>query len=197
MFSKSKAWYAALTKSSKLFVWTIIAISSLSVVHAATGPNQPPAPTSAPTVVEPTKPSVETKTVTETKAVAFGSTTINDSNLDKDKNEIRTAGVDGVKTFTYEVTYENGVEKDKKLVKEEITTQPVAQVTAIGTKMAYVAPPAPAPKPPSNCDPNYVPCVPNVSYDLDCPDIGFQVTVVGSDHHRFDRDGDGYGCESY
>jgi hypothetical protein len=56
-----------------------------------------------------------------------------------------------------------------------------------------------APKPvASSCDPNYSGfCVPNVSYDLDCPDIGHMVVVVGSDPHRFDSDDDGYGCESY
>jgi micrococcal nuclease len=49
----------------------------------------------------------------------------------------------------------------------------------------------------NDCDPNYSGgCVPNVSYDLDCGDISFSVTVVGTDRHRFDRDGDGYGCES-
>jgi endonuclease YncB( thermonuclease family) len=49
------------------------------------------------------------------------------------------------------------------------------------------------------CDPNYTGgCVPIVSYDLDCPDIGFSVTVVGVDTHGFDGDdNDGYGCESY
>jgi hypothetical protein len=51
---------------------------------------------------------------------------------------------------------------------------------------------------PTNCDPNYSGfCVPNVSYDLDCPDIAHMVRVVGSDPHRFDGDNDGYGCESY
>ena len=50
----------------------------------------------------------------------------------------------------------------------------------------------------SSCDPNYSGyCVPNVSYDLDCPDIGHMVYVVGVDRHRFDADNDGYGCESY
>ena len=48
-----------------------------------------------------------------------------------------------------------------------------------------------------NCDPNYSSCVPSVSYNLDCSDIGFKVSVKGTDKHRFDRDGDGYGCESY
>lgn len=54
-----------------------------------------------------------------------------------------------------------------------------------------------SPSQPSNCNPNYSPCVPNVSYDLDCPDIGFPVRVIGSDVYRFDADGDGIGCESY
>jgi hypothetical protein len=36
-----------------------------------------------------------------------------------------------------------------------------------------------------------------VSYDLDCPDIGHSVVVVGVDVYRFDADGDGVGCESY
>jgi endonuclease YncB( thermonuclease family) len=66
--------------------------------------------------------------------------------------------------------------------------------------------PKPAPRPTQSgagattgsCDPNYTGgCVPNVPYDLDCADIGFEVRVVGPDKNRFDGDGDGYGCESY
>jgi hypothetical protein len=49
----------------------------------------------------------------------------------------------------------------------------------------------------NDCNPNYSPCVPNSYYDLDCPDVGFTVRVVGTDVYRFDADGDGYGCESY
>jgi hypothetical protein len=33
--------------------------------------------------------------------------------------------------------------------------------------------------------------------DLDCPDVGRRVRVTGSDPHRLDRDGDGWGCEKY
>lgn len=49
----------------------------------------------------------------------------------------------------------------------------------------------------SDCDPNYTPCVPNTSYDLNCADVGHQVTVVGTDDDHLDGDGDGIGCESY
>ena len=34
-------------------------------------------------------------------------------------------------------------------------------------------------------------------YDLDCPDVGRMVRVSGDDPHGLDRDGDGWGCESY
>lgn len=48
----------------------------------------------------------------------------------------------------------------------------------------------------TSCNPNYTPCVPNVSYDLNCSDISFSVRVIGTDVYNFDRDGDGFGCES-
>ncbi len=33
--------------------------------------------------------------------------------------------------------------------------------------------------------------------DLDCADIGKKVWISGIDYHRLDRDGDGWGCETY
>lgn len=69
------------------------------------------------------------------------------------------------------------------------------------TAAATTAPaPAPAPAAPgeAGCDPNYRgPCVPPYPPDVDCADIGRPVTVVGSDPHNLDADGNGRGCESY
>jgi len=48
-----------------------------------------------------------------------------------------------------------------------------------------------------DCNPNYSPCISDAGYDLDCADVGFTVEVVGVDEYRLDRDGDGYGCETY
>jgi micrococcal nuclease len=45
------------------------------------------------------------------------------------------------------------------------------------------------------CNPNYAPCVRNSPSDLDCPDVGHPVKVVGSDPYNLDGDGDGYACE--
>jgi hypothetical protein len=54
----------------------------------------------------------------------------------------------------------------------------------------------PPPPPPGSCHPSYSPCLPIVS-DLDCADIGHQVTVHGPDKYRLDGDGDNIGCDSY
>jgi len=50
----------------------------------------------------------------------------------------------------------------------------------------------------SGCDSSYPDsCIPSPPPDLDCPDVSQKrFTVVGSDPHGFDRDGDGIGCES-
>jgi micrococcal nuclease len=57
-----------------------------------------------------------------------------------------------------------------------------------------------SPKSPGRCDPNYAGgCVPPYPPDVDCADIRAlgiaPVRVVGSDPHRLDGDGDGWGCE--
>lgn len=46
------------------------------------------------------------------------------------------------------------------------------------------------------CSPDYEPCIP-VAGDLNCPEVGVQVTVIGEDSYNLDRDGNGIGCESY
>jgi micrococcal nuclease len=69
---------------------------------------------------------------------------------------------------------------------------------ATGPVNATKATPRPKPgKPASKCNPNYTPCVPNSSTDLNCADVRRAVHVVGSDPYNLDSDGNGYGCESY
>lgn len=46
------------------------------------------------------------------------------------------------------------------------------------------------------CSPNYEPCIPLVD-DLNCPEIGMRVKVIGEDIYNLDSDGNGIGCESY
>jgi hypothetical protein len=62
---------------------------------------------------------------------------------------------------------------------------------------AVPALPAPTAQPVvgGGCDPNYTPCIPAYPPDLNCPEIGFTVQVIGGDPHGLDRDKDGWGCE--
>jgi hypothetical protein len=104
---------------------------------------------------------------------------------------VKTRGVAGSKTLTYEVTYTDGVQTAKNLVREVVTKQPITQVTAVGTKQQQ------------QCDPNYSgACVP-IASDVDCAGgsgngpayVTGPVKVIGVDIYDLDRDGDGWGCE--
>lgn len=147
-------------------------------------------------------PIVTTETVTETEVVLFEAQTVESSSLSKGTTKVTTQGVNGVKIRTIEITYEDDRETKRTVIKEEVTTRPVAQVTTIGTKVVAAAPKS-APKPTSNCDPNYSGgCVP-IASDVDCAGgsgngpayVSGPVTVVGSDIYNLDADNDGLGCE--
>lgn len=146
--------------------------------------------TASPTM--PAYPVIEKRTVTERKEIPFAKRTVQDPSLPKGTTKVRTKGVKGVKTLTYEVTYTDGVETDRKLVREVITKAPVTEVVAVGTKETAT----------QKCDPNYAgACVP-IASDVDCAGGGDgpayvqgPVRVVGKDIYRLDSDGDGIGCE--
>lgn len=138
------------------------------------------------------QPTIETKMVTETEPIPFSTTTVNDPTLEKGKTAVTAQGVNGVRTKTYKVTLTNGKETARELIKEEVSQQPVTQVTALGTKVA------------ANCDPNYSgACVP-IASDVDCAGgsgngpayVQGPVRVIGTDVYGLDRDGNGIGCES-
>jgi len=156
------------------------------------------------TKMETTEPITIHEEIKETEVIAFEKVSKDDPALDKGVNSIVTEGTDGVRTRTYRVTYVDGKETGRELIKNEVIKEPVSEVTHIGTREPYV-PPAPAPAPQvqqsSNCDPNYSGCVP-IASDVDCvggsgngPAYTGTVQVIGSDIYDLDRDGNGWGCE--
>lgn len=82
---------------------------------------------------------VTERTVTETKKeiIPFETKTVNDDTVEYGKTVVKTEGVNGEKTYTYDVTYEGEKEISRKLVKEEITKQPVTKIIANGTKIIW------------------------------------------------------------
>ncbi len=158
---------------------------------AVVTPTPTPTPTPVVTVVE--------EVVTE--PVPFERTTTDDPNTARGQSLVIVAGIDGVRTKTYRVTLIDGVETERVLSSDVLTTAPVNEVTAIGS----YDPPVAQPVQPANtgCDANYADaCVP-IASDVDCawgsgdgPAYFDGVArVVGRDVYDLDRDGDGYACE--
>jgi hypothetical protein len=163
---------------------------------AATGPSSTgPSSTTEPaaTTAEPS-PVVEKRTVVERKTVKYATRRVNDSSLDKGRTRVRTKGVAGVRTLTYEVTYTGGAETGRRLVSSEVTRKPVTRVLAVGTRTTSSGG--------GNCAPGYSPCVP-VASDVDCAGgsgdgpayVRGPVRVTGSDPYDLDRDRDGIACD--
>jgi resuscitation-promoting factor RpfB len=161
-----------------------------------------PSPTTSIPVTEQVKsqPVTTYKDVTETATIPFEKTTIESSLYDKGTSQVTTVGMNGEKTLTYKVTYADGVETTRELLKEEIFKAPISEVTSIGT---YVKPAAPIQQATPSCDPNYSGgCVP-IDSDVDCgggsgngPSYFYGTAqVVGYDIYDLDRDNDGIACE--
>lgn len=186
-------------------IMVVLAISGLLVLGACGSGGVPPTLTASATAVPVTagssgtsssatgtRPSVERRIVTETRAIPFATRRTGDPSLAKGTIRVRTPGVPGVKILTYEVTFTNGVQTDKKLIRKVISKAPVARVIAVGTREG------------PQCDPNYSgACVP-IASDVDCAGgdgngpayVQGPVRVVGTDIYGLDRDGDGIGCDS-
>jgi hypothetical protein len=178
--------------------------ASLSAGVASESDDSEPAETSSPTPTPTPEPVVEQKEVREPIVIPFESTTTNDATLAVGTTAITVPGADGEKVIIHLVTYTDGVETDRSVLREEITVKPVTQVTAVGTKPPVVAPPPPPPGPKnSGCHASYTgACVP-IASDVDCaggsgngPEyVTGPLRVVGPDIYDLERDGDGIACD--
>lgn len=132
-----------------------------------------------------------TKTEVVTSPISFTSSEKEDSSLPKGQRKTTTTGVNGEKSDTYEVTYVGGKQIAKKLIKSEVTTQPINEVVSVGT---YVAPSQAA-------TPSYVaPTQTQSPYYANCSDAraaGVTPLYQGQPGYRsgLDRDHDGVACE--
>jgi len=129
--------------------------------------------------------------VTRNRAIPFKTIRVNDSTLAKGTTRVRNAGARGTVILTYKVTFRDGIQTGKKLIKKVIVRAPVTRVVAVGVKETQ------------QCDPNYSgACVP-IASDVDCAGgsgngpayVQGPVQVVGTDIYGLDSDGDGIGCE--
>ena len=143
--NKLKTWFNSLTMTGKVASVATALILSFGVIGAAaqTNTNTPVVPATETTQTAPVKPAapkIEVKTATTTDSIPFTSSTVNDNTLASGITQVRTVGVNGVLTHTYNVTYSDGTETSRSRPVDVITTPAVNEVKVLGT---YVAP-APA-----------------------------------------------------
>ncbi|MDX6282073.1 MAG: resuscitation-promoting factor RpfB, partial [Kribbellaceae bacterium] len=102
--------------------------SSTQSTPAGTPPAPAPALVSKP--VKPT-PVVVTKNVVVVRSVAFKKKNVRDPERPQGENAVTTRGMKGKKQLTYAVTYTDGKETGRRLVREVVTVAPVTQITSI------------------------------------------------------------------
>ena len=78
-------------------------------------------------------------TISADEPVAFGTEKIKDADREAGYKAIQTAGVNGQRSVTYEVTIINGVEVSRTEIASIVTTQPQTQVEIIGSKPKTLA----------------------------------------------------------
>lgn len=78
-------------------------------------------------------------TETYSKTLPFETEYVADPDLPEGEEQVRTAGTDGELLCTALVTYENGEETEREVLKSSVTVAPVNQVIAVGTAMAQKA----------------------------------------------------------
>lgn len=135
-----------------------------------------------------------TKVETVKLAITYTSSEKEETTLAKGTRKTTTAGLDGEKTETYEVTYINNKETARKLTKTEVTKQPINEVISVGTYVAPVATPQPSPQP------AYVTSPAPSTYYANCSaarSAGAAPIYKGQPGYSLDldRDRDGIACE--
>lgn len=75
------------------------------------------------------------QTATVQEPVAFDTQRIQDANQPIGYKNVQTAGKDGAKMVTYQITVKNGVPVSKQVIQEVVTEQPITQVEVVGSKV--------------------------------------------------------------
>ena len=80
--------------------------------------------------------NVEKRTTSKEEEVPFEKKEEKSDELEEGKTKVATEGVNGVKTQNFVEVYHNGTLVSSELQNEQVTKEPVAQVTKVGTKKA-------------------------------------------------------------
>ncbi len=105
-----------------------ILILLLCLFLAGCAPAQEAEPTTPPT-----EPQIETREEERMAGIGYGSIYCQDPSLPEGKMEVLFSGQVGKSLQTCLVTYKNGKQTEKEVLREEILQQPINQIVAVGT----------------------------------------------------------------
>ena len=77
------------------------------------------------------------QTITEDQDIPFKTRQVKDADKDPSYKKLETAGKNGKRKVTFEVTMKNGKEVSRKEIQRVTTEEPVEQVEVVGTKVKY------------------------------------------------------------
>lgn len=77
--------------------------------------------------------SIVTEEEVYNETIAYETKYVNDDNMKKGAEKVTTEGQEGEKIVTANVTYVNGIETKREILNEEVTTEAVDEVIAVGT----------------------------------------------------------------
>lgn len=77
---------------------------------------------------------VTTKTITKRETIKYSTKYEKSDSINVGTSKVTVSGVNGQKKVTYKVTYVDGKEKSRKVIKEKIVKNPVDEVVTQGTK---------------------------------------------------------------
>lgn len=141
-------------------------------------------------------PVVTKDKVWEREKIPFRTVERKTPKLAKGVRKVVKRGRQGVRVKVVQITYHDGVEVKRKVVRNFVAKRPLRRVVLVGTRVKQ------KPKPAKKCDPNYTGCVP-IASDVDCGGgsgngpayLWETVRVIGNDIYGLDADGDGWACE--
>lgn len=84
---------------------------------------------------------INVKKITETEEIEYETQTEYSGDMYAGESRVSQDGVNGEKDLTYEVTYVDGKESERKLVSEKVTKEPVPQIVVEGTKQQETSEP--------------------------------------------------------
>lgn len=107
--------------------------------------------------------------LTEQQLLPFEVETVEDDTLPAGEQLVTKSGRPGIRTQKYQLTLADGLSKEKKLIANEVTSEPVKQVIKIGTKPVEPVEAATTPAPTFDQEKATVPLAeePKVATDLD------------------------------